>query len=315
MRLLITGGGGFVGSHLVDDLLSGGHEVRVLDNFATGRRENLVHAADDVELFEADMQSYERVHEAITGCEAVLHQAALPSVPRSVADPLTSTASNVMGTLNVLLAARNVGARRVVFASSSSVYGANQTLPQSEGLTPEPISPYAVTKLTGEGYCRSFHHIYGLETVALRYFNVFGPRQDPLSQYAAVVPNFVTAVLSGRQPRVFGDGEQSRDFTFIENVVEANRLALEAPDVAGKAFNVGCGDRITLNQLLSEIAEITGKDADAQYLEPRPGDVPHSHASIDRAKAELGYEVRVDFREGLRRTIEHFAGQASIAAA
>jgi UDP-N-acetylglucosamine/UDP-N-acetyl-alpha-D-glucosaminouronate 4-epimerase len=247
--------------------------------------------------------------------DGVLHQAALPSVPRSVADPLTSNASNVTGTLNVLLAARDAGVGRVVFASSSSIYGANPTLPKSEDLTPAPMSPYAVTKLTGEGYCRSFHQVYGLETVALRYFNIFGPRQDPLSQYAAVVPNFITAVLSGRGPKVFGDGEQSRDFTFIENVVEANRLALEAPDAVGKAYNVACGDRITLNQVLGDIAEITGKEADAQYLERRPGDVLHSHASIDRAKAELGYEVRVDFREGLRRTIEHFAARQASAAA
>src|SRR3954447_7366561 len=315
MRVLITGGGGFIGSHLVDHFLAARHEVRVLDNFATGRRENLLHVMGDVELVEGDMQSYERVHNAVRDCEVVLHQAALPSVPRSVADPLTTNASNVIGTLNVLLAARDAGAKRVVFASSSSVYGANPTLPKSEDLAAAPMSPYAVTKLAGEGYCRSFHQVYGLETVALRYFNIFGPRQDPLSQYAAVIPNFITAVLSGRGPKVFGDGEQSRDFTFIENVVEANRLALEAPDAVGKAYNVACGDRITLNQVLGDIAEITGKDADAQYLDPRPGDVPHSHASIDRARAELGYEVRVDFRDGLRRTIEHFAARQASAAA
>ena len=316
MRVLITGGGGFIGSHLVDHFLSAGHEVRVLDNFATGRRENLIHVMGDVELVEGDMQSYERVHNAMRDVDGVLHQAALPSVPRSVADPLTSNASNVTGTLNVLLAARDAGAQRVVVASSSSIYGANPTLPKVEDLTPAPMSPYAVTKLAGEGYCRSFHQVYGLETVALRYFNIFGPRQDPLSQYAAVIPNFITAVLSGRGPKVFGDGEQSRDFTFIENVVLANRLALEAPDAAGKAYNVACGDRITLNQVLGDIADITGRDVEAQYLEPRPGDVPHSHASIDRAREELGYEVRVDFREGLRRTIEHFASrQASAAAA
>jgi UDP-glucose 4-epimerase len=316
MRVLITGGGGFIGSHLVDQFLSAGHDVRVLDNFATGRRENLIHVMGDVELVEGDMQSYERVHNAMRDVDGVLHQAALPSVPRSVADPLTSNASNVTGTLNVLLAARDAGAKRVVVASSSSIYGANPTLPKSEDLTPAPMSPYAVTKLAGEGYCRSFHQVYGLETVALRYFNIFGPRQDPLSQYAAVIPNFITAVLSGRGPKVFGDGEQSRDFTFIDNVVEANRLALDAPDAAGKAYNVACGDRITLNQVLRDIADITGRDVEAQYLEPRPGDVPHSHASIDRAREELGYEVRVDFREGLRRTIEHFAArQASAAAA
>jgi UDP-glucose 4-epimerase len=314
MRVLITGGGGFIGSHLVDCFLADGHEVRVLDNFATGRRENLVHVMGHVELIEGDMQSYERVHNAMAGCEAVLHEAALPSVPRSVADPLTSNASNVIGTLNVLLAARDSGARRVVFASSSSVYGANETLPKSEDLVLRPISPYAVTKLAGEGYCHSFHHVYGLETVALRYFNIFGPRQDPLSQYAAVIPNFITSLLSGEEPKVFGDGEQSRDFTFVENVVEANRLALEAPDLSGKAYNVACGERITLNRALREIAEITGKDAEARYLPRRPGDIVHSHASIERAQADLGYRPVVPFREGLRRTIEHFAARQASAA-
>jgi UDP-N-acetylglucosamine/UDP-N-acetyl-alpha-D-glucosaminouronate 4-epimerase len=314
MRVLITGGGGFIGSHLVDRFLADGHDVRVLDNFATGRRENLVHVMGDVELVEGDMQSYERVHNAMAGVDGVLHEAALPSVPRSVADPLTTNASNVIGTLNVLLAARDAGAKRVVFASSSSVYGANPTLPQSEDLALSPISPYAVTKLTGEGYCRSFHHVYGLETVALRYFNIFGPRQDPLSQYAAVVPNFITSVLCGRGATVFGNGEQSRDFTFVENVMEANRLALEAPDVAGKAYNVACGERITLNQMLDEIAEITGTEAEAQYLPPRPGDVLHSHASIERAEDELGYRPLVPFREGLRRSIEHFAARQASAA-
>jgi nucleoside-diphosphate-sugar epimerase len=309
MRVLITGGGGFIGSHLVDHFLATGHEVRVLDNFATGRRENLLHVMGDVELVEGDMQSYERVHNAVRDCEVVLHQAALPSVPRSVADPLTSNASNVIGTLNVLLAARDSGARRVVFASSSSVYGANDTLPKTEDLAPTPISPYAVTKLTGEGYCRSFHHVYGLETVALRYFNIFGPRQDPLSQYAGAIPNFITASLTGTTAEVFGDGEQSRDFTFVENVVEANRLALEAPGAAGEIFNVACGERITLNQVLADIAAITGTEVDARHLPPRAGDVPHSHASIERARTELGYEPRVSFREGLRRTIDYFAAR------
>ena len=313
MRVLITGGGGFIGSHLVDRFLADGHEVRVLDNFATGRRENLVHVMGDVELVEGDMQSYERVHNAMAGVDGVLHEAALPSVPRSVADPLTTNASNVIGTLNVLLAARDAGAKRVVFASSSSVYGANPTLPKSEDLALAPMSPYAVTKLTGEGYCRSFHQVYGLETVALRYFNIFGPRQDPLSQYAAVIPNFITSVLGGRGPKIFGDGEQSRDFTFIENVVEANRLALEAPNAVGKAYNVACGDRISLNTVLKEIGEITGRDVEPVYGDPRPGDVLHSHASIELAAAELGYEPLVSFRDGLRRTIEHFAARQASA--
>jgi UDP-glucose 4-epimerase len=314
MRVLITGGGGFIGSHLVDDCLAAGHEVRVLDNFATGRRENLVHITGDVEVVEGDIQSYERVHNAVRGCEAVLHQAALPSVPRSVADPLTTNASNVVGTLNVLLAARDAAAKRVVFASSSSVYGANPTLPKSEDLALAPMSPYAVTKMAGEGYCRSFHQVYGLETVALRYFNIFGPRQDPLSQYAAVIPKFIASVIEDDQPRIFGDGEQSRDFTFVENVVEANRLALEAPEAAGKTYNVACGERVTLNSLLRELGEITGKEVHASYLPPRPGDVWHSHASIDLAQTELGYRALIGFREGLRRTVEYFAGRHPVPA-
>lgn len=315
MRVLITGGGGFIGSHLVDRFLADGHAVRVLDNFATGRRENLLHVIDDVELIEGDIQSYERVHNAVAGCEAVLHQAALPSVPRSVADPLTTNASNVTGTLNVLAAARDSDVRRVVAASSSSVYGANDALPKREDLVPMPISPYAVSKLGAEGYCRAFHHVYGLETVALRYFNVFGPRQDPLSQYAAVIPNFITAVLSGRPPEVHGDGEQSRDFSYIDNVVEANRLALEADGVAGSALNVACGERITLNRVLEVLEEIVGQDVHPDHRPSRPGDVRHSHADISLAEQRLGYRPFVGFSDGLRRTVEHFAALQSLAGA
>src|SRR5256714_11683048 len=222
MKILVTGGGGFIGSHLAANLASSGHEVRIIDNFATGRRSNVLGLPEDVELVEGDIQSYERVHNAVAGCDVVFHQAALPSIPRSVQDPLTSNATNVMGTLNVLLAARDAGVRRVVYASSSSVYGVNQELPKREDMASMPISPYAVGKLAGEGYCRSFAEVYGLETVALRYFNVFGPRQDPRSQYAAVIPNFISALLTGERPTIFGDGEQSRDFTYVQNVVEAN---------------------------------------------------------------------------------------------
>src|SRR5689334_16117045 len=229
MRALITGGGGFIGSHIAERLLRDGHDVRVLDNFATGRRENLLDLGGEVELVEGDIQSYERAHTAVKDCEIVFHQAALPSVPRSVQDPLTSNAANVIGTLNILLAARDSGVRRVVYASSSSVYGANPALPKDETLPTLPISPYAVAKLAGEGYCRSFSEVYGLETVALRYFNVFGTRQDPNSQYSAVIPRFITRLLDGRAPVIFGDGEQSRDFTPVENVVEANLLAASAP--------------------------------------------------------------------------------------
>jgi UDP-glucose 4-epimerase len=308
VRALITGGGGFIGSHLVDDMLAEGHEVRVLDNFATGRRENLLHIISDIEIVEGDIQSYERVHTAVRGCEVVLHQAALPSVPRSVQDPLTSNASNVVGTLNVLLASRDADVRRVVFASSSSVYGTNAKLPKSEDLVPEPISPYAVAKLAGEGYCRSFSKVFGIETLALRYFNVFGPRQDPLSQYAAVIPNFITALCSQRRPQVYGDGEQTRDFTYVDNVVRANRLAIAASGISGGVYNVACGERISLNRLLHSLERIFGRETKADYLDPRPGDVAHSWADISLAQEELGYHPSVGFDEGLQRTVEHLTG-------
>ena len=309
MRLLITGGGGFIGSHLVERLLNDGHDVRVLDNFATGRRENLVDFGDHIEIVEGDVQSYERAHTAVRGCEVVFHQAALPSVPRSVQDPLTSNAVNVIGTLNILLAARDSGVRRVVYASSSSVYGANPSLPKDESLSAQPISPYAVAKLAGEGYCRSFTEVYGLETVALRYFNVFGRRQDPLSQYAAVVPRFITMPLDGQAPTIFGDGEQSRDFTAVENVVHANLLAAEAPAerVAGLAMNAACGDRFTLNQLFDQIGELVGSEIRPVYAAPRIGDVKHSQADISLARERLGYEPTTSLQEGLRRCVDFYS--------
>jgi nucleoside-diphosphate-sugar epimerase len=306
VQLLVTGGGGFIGSHLVERLVQDGHRVRVIDNFTTGNRRNLAPVLDDVDLVEGDLQSYERAHTAVRDCEIVLHQAAMPSVPRSVQDPLTSNASNVIGTLNVLLAARDAGVRRVVFASSSSVYGAVAGLPKAEDLPALPISPYAVAKLAGEGYCRSFTEVYGLETVALRYFNVFGPGQDPQSQYAAVIPNFITATLRDQAPTIFGDGEQSRDFTFVENVVNANVIAMTAPDVAGRVYNIACGDRISLNELVAAIGRILGRGIEPRYEPARPGEVRHSMADITRARADLGYEVGVSFEEGLSRTIEHY---------
>jgi nucleoside-diphosphate-sugar epimerase len=311
-RALVTGGGGFIGSNLVERLLRDGHEVRVLDNFATGRRENLLGLDGEFELVEGDLQSYERAHTAVRGCEAVLHQAALPSVPRSIQDPLTSNASNVVGTLNVLLAARDSDVRRVVYASSSSVYGQNADLPKREQMPAEPIAPYAVAKLAGEGYCRSFSQVYGIETVALRYFNVFGPRQDPLSQYAAVIPNFITAFLHGSPPLVFGDGEQSRDFTYIDNVVEANLLAIDAERVVGERFNIACGERITLNRMLADLRELSGRDLEAEYEESRPGDIRHSLADISHAERGLGYRPVVDFSEGLRRTYEFYGAASSV---
>jgi UDP-glucose 4-epimerase len=306
MLILVTGGGGFIGSHLVDRLLLDGHRVRVLDNFSTGRRENLVSVSSDIEVVEGDLQSYERAHTAVRGAEVVFHQAALPSVPRSVQDPLTSNASNVVGTLNVLLASRDSDVRRVVLASSSSVYGANPELPKHEGLSPQPISPYAVGKLACEGYARSFGAVYGLQTVALRYFNVFGPRQDPLSQYAAVIPNFIGAALADRPATVFGDGEQSRDFTYVEDVVEATALAMSSPEAAGGVFNVAGGGRVTVNRVLDELRSLSGREIAVRHDEPRPGDIRDSEADISSARATLGYEPRFDLREGLARTLEHF---------
>jgi UDP-glucose 4-epimerase len=306
MKVLVTGGGGFIGSHLVEGLVAAGHDVRVLDNFATGRRENVLGLLDRIELIEGDVQSYERAHAAVRGTEVVFHQAALPSVPRSVQDPLTSNATNVTGTLNVLLAARDSDVRRVVFASSSSVYGANPELPKHEELLTLPMAPYAVAKLAAESYCRSFTEVFGLETVALRYFNVFGSRQDPTSQYAAVVPNFITAALNGSQPVVYGDGEQSRDFTHVENVVAANLLAMTAAGASGKTYNIAAGERTSLNRLLELIGEATGVELEPRYEEARPGDVRHSEADVSRARAELGYEPKVSLLDGLKRTIDSY---------
>jgi UDP-glucose 4-epimerase len=306
MNALVTGGAGFIGSHIVRALLDDGASVRVLDNLSTGRRENIGDLLADVDLREADITSAETVHAAVRGCDTIFHQAALPSVPRSVDDPLSSNAVNVVGTLNVLLAARDEGVRRVIYASSSSVYGANRELPKREPAAPAPMSPYAVAKLAGEGYCRSFWHVFELETVALRYFNVFGPQQDPSSQYAAVIPSFIDAFLRRRRPVIFGDGEQSRDFTYVSNVVEANLLAATAPGVAGEVLNIACGERITLNHLVSEIATVLGMDLEPSYEAPRAGDVRHSHADISRARHALGYAPGVELTEGLRRTAAHY---------
>ncbi len=308
MKMLVTGGAGFIGSHLAARLVKLGHDVRVLDNFATGRRSN-IEAIGDVELVEGDIQSYERAHKAVRGCEFVFHQAALPSVPRSIQDPLTSNATNVIGTLNVLLAARDEGVRRVVCASSSSVYGANPKLPKHEDMATLPISPYATAKLAGEGYCRSFGIGYGLETVALRYFNVFGTRQDPTSQYAAVIPNFITAMLDDRPVTIFGDGEQSRDFTHVDNVVQANLLAMDASDVSGKVYNIACGRKVTLNGLVTELEVLGGTEIEVDYKPARAGDVKHSLADLTRARQSLGYEPEVNLREGLSRTIAAYRAE------
>jgi nucleoside-diphosphate-sugar epimerase len=315
MKVLVTGGGGFIGSHLVDRLLANGHDVCVLDNFATGRRENIVHALGDIDLIEGDLQSYERAANAVRGCDVVLHEGALPSVPRSVQDPLTSNAVNVIGTLNLLLAARDGGVRRVVYASSSSVYGHNPVLPKTEDLPTVPGSPYAVAKLAGEGYCRSFHSVYGLETVALRYFNVFGTRQNPFSQYAAVIPAFITSALDERAPTIYGDGEQSRDFTYVDNVVDANIRAMDAPDAAGRTMNIACGERISLNQVVDQLRQILDRPIEPRYEAERPGDIKHSLASIELAGHLLGYRPAVAFHDGLARTAEALVEQARTAAA
>jgi len=307
VRVLVTGGCGFIGSHLVRRLLEDGANVRVLDNLATGRLSNLGDLLAEVDLVEGDLRSYERVSNAVRGCEVVYHQAALPSVPRSVQDPLTSSSVNAAGTQNVLLAARDEGVRRVVAASSSSVYGFNPALPKREDMATLPMSPYAVDKLASEGYCRSFQRVYGLDTVVLRYFNVFGPYQDPNSQYSAVIPKFITAALEGTAPTVHGDGNQSRDFTFVADVVGANLLAAGAPPAAaGEVFNIACGNRTSLNEMLEMLGELTGGMIEPIYDEARVGDVPHSQADISKAREGLGFEPAYHFSDGLRVTLEHY---------
>lgn len=300
---LVTGGAGFIGSNIVRALLERGETVRVLDNLATGRRENILDVLDRVAFYEADIRQLESIAPAFEGVNYVLHQAAIPSVPRSVQDPVLSTEANVNGTLHVLMAARDAKVKRVVMASSSSIYGANPELPKHEGMRPLPISPYAATKLANEAYCASFYHVYGLETVCLRYFNVFGPRQDPKSQYAAVIPLFASAMLKGQRPKIFGDGEQSRDFTYVANVVEANLRAARAEKGAGEAFNVACGSSVTLNQLVEYLNDIIGCDIRAEYAEERVGDVKHSLADISAATEAFGYVPQVDFRTGLSETV------------
>jgi nucleoside-diphosphate-sugar epimerase len=313
-RYLITGGAGFIGSNLAETLLRAGSDVRILDDFSTGRRENLAEAGNwaaeggaAFDLVEGDIRDDACCRRAVEGADYVLHQAAMPSVPRSVQDPATSNAVNITGTLNLLLAARDAGVKRFVSASSSSVYGDTPTLPKEESMPTNPISPYALQKATGESYCILFHRLYGLETVALRYFNVFGPRQDPGSEYSAVIPKFITAIKNGERPVVFGDGGQTRDFTYVANVVQINLRACTAgPDALGKAYNVGTGERISLNDLLEALGELGGTRVEPDYRPPREGDVRHSLASIDRARTLLGYEVEIGLKEGLQRTWEHF---------
>jgi nucleoside-diphosphate-sugar epimerase len=303
-RYLVTGGAGFIGSHVADALLKRGDQVRILDNFSTGIRTNLATLAG-AEVLEGDVRSYHIVREAVEGIDVVLHQAALPSVPRSVRDPITTNEVNVVGTLNLLRASKDASVQRLVYASSSSVYGKDSELPKREAVQPKPISPYAVSKLAGEHYCRSFTELYGFETVTLRYFNVFGPRQSPDSEYAAVIPRFITTMLRNQRPVIFGDGSQTRDFTFVENVVQANLLACDRDRVAGQIFNIATSSPVGLLQLVQAIGSLIDADIKPDFQPARPGDIPHSYASIAEAHHRLGYEPHVTFMDGLRVTVEH----------
>ena len=303
-RYLVTGGAGFIGSHIAEALLDAGESVRILDNLATGKESNLTALKGRAEFIDGDLRNLDTVGTAVQGVEVVFHQGAMASVPRSILDPITTLETNINGTQNVLLAARDGGVRRVVYASSSSVYGNTPTLPKREDMPPNPMSPYAVQKLSAELLCGVFTRIYGLETVALRYFNVFGPRQDPASEYAAVIPRFLTALIEGRRPIVYGDGEQTRDFTYIANVVQANLLAATAPDAVGHAMNIGCGQQVSLNSVLHIAGELLGVDVDPEYREPRPGDVRDSLADISLAQRLLGYQPTVSFRDGLAYLVD-----------
>lgn len=302
---LVTGGAGFIGSNLVRFLLEQGQDVKVLDNFSTGKRENLAEVADDIDLIEADLRDAEAVAGAVQGCAAVFHQGALGSVPRSVANPVTSHDVNVNGTINVLEAARRAGVKRVVFAASSSAYGDQPISPKCETMPPLPKSPYAASKVACESYMGAYADAFGMETVSLRYFNVFGRRQDPFGAYAAAIPRFVMALLAGERPTIFGDGEQTRDFCYIDNVCLANWLAANAPAEScdGRPMNIACNQRTSLNQVLALLQKHLGTDIEPIYSEPRPGDVKHSLADVSRAKEKIGYVPQVFFEEGLERAI------------
>ncbi len=307
---LVTGGAGFVGSHLTEALVNRGHKVRVIDNFATGKKKNIAHILDKIELLEGDIRNPDDCQRAVKDVSVVLHQAAVPSVPKSVQDPVTSHQANVDGTFNMLMAAKDAGVKRFVYAASSSAYGDTEISPKHEQILPGPKSPYAVNKLVGEYYCRAFYECFGLQTISLRYFNVFGPRQDPASQYAAAIPAFVTAILEDRQPTVYGDGEQSRDFTFIENVIEANLLAAGAPETHGEVINIACGQSVTINEIIKQINELLGKNIEPIYTDPRPGDVRHSLADITLAYQVIGYKPIVYFDEGLKKAIDWYVNNA-----
>lgn len=303
---LVTGGAGFIGSHISEALVNRGDRVRVLDNLMTGNRENLGHLADEIDFIEGDIRDFETVRGAMDGVRIVFHEAAIPSVPRSVNEPVLNHESNVNGTFNVLLAARDAGVKRVVFAASSSAYGEKGIEAKLETQLPEPLSPYAVAKLVGEYYCQVFTRVYGLETVSLRYFNVFGPRQDPSSPYSGVISKFITDLLNSRQPIIFGDGEQSRDFTYVANIVDANLRAAEAPEASGRVINLGMRQRTTLNQLLAELQRIIGTNIAPNYQESRAGDIRHSLADISLAGTLLGYRPLVGLADGLRHTVNWY---------
>jgi UDP-glucose 4-epimerase len=304
--ILVTGGAGFIGSHLVQRLVTQGERVRVLDNFSNGFRENLERIRGEFEFIEGDLRNTDDVRRAVEGAEVIFHEGALGSVPRSIADPQTSYDVNINGTLNVLVAARDANVRRVVYASSSSVYGDTIVSPKHEGLIPNPLSPYAITKLSAEQTCMVFHRVFGLETVALRYFNVFGPYQNPISQYAAVIPKFLTSLSKGERPIVFGDGEQSRGFTYVDNVVNGNLLAATAPAAVGQVINLASDKQVSVNHVLREMGRLLGVDPNPIYEPPRAGDIRDSLADITRARELLGFDITVQFDEGLQRTVEAF---------
>ena len=315
MRYVVTGGAGFIGSNTVDELVRRGHSVVVLDDLSAGKEDNLAEIRNKITFIKGSITDIEVVRKAMHEAEYVLHLGARTSVPRSVKDPIETNKINIEGTLNVLVAAKELKVKRVVFAASSSAYGETPTLPKVETMQPEPISPYGVTKYVGELYGQTFGRCYGLENVALRYFNIFGPRQDPGSPYSGVLAKFCTAFLEGTPPSVFGDGEQTRDFTYVENAVQANLLACEAPNASGKVFNVGVGGRVSLNEVLRELRKITGKALEAKYEPPRDGDIRDSQADISRAREFLGYEPQVSFEEGLAWTFEWYRGTQAKAAA
>lgn len=303
-KYLVTGGAGFIGSNISEELVRRGHNVRVLDNFITGREENLAPFLKNIDLIRGDIRELNVCHDAANEVDYVLHQAALPSVPRSIEDPVLTNSINIDGTLNMLIAARDAGVKKFVFASSSSVYGDDPNLPKREGTEGRQLSPYAVSKLVGEKYCLVFSRVFDLPTVGLRYFNIFGPRQDPYSQYSAVIPKFITRLINGKAPIVYGDGEQSRDFTYIANVVEANILAAKASDLSGEVFNIGCGARTSVNLLANIIAGILEIAVEPSYEEERPGDVRHSFADISKAKSAFNYSPSIELKDGIVKTID-----------